>query len=78
MSFEVVTGPATFQGYINSTLREYLDILCIAYLDDILIDSVDPSKQTTDMPSLEFHGVVYDSIFLVILLVHQAYSICPS
>ena len=44
MPFEVVNGQATFQGYINSVLREYLDILCIAYLNDILIYSVDPSK----------------------------------
>ncbi len=46
MYFEVVNGPATFQGHINLLLREYLDILCIAYLDDILIYSVDRSKHT--------------------------------
>lgn len=46
MPFGVVNDPATFQGYINSVLREYLDILCIAYLVDILIYSVDPSKHT--------------------------------
>ncbi len=46
MPFEVVNGPATFQGYINSVFREYLDILCIVYLDDILIYSVDPFKHT--------------------------------
>lgn len=29
MPFGVVNGPATFQGYINSALRDYLDLLCI-------------------------------------------------
>ena len=42
MPFGVVNGPATFQGYINSVLRDYLDILCIAYLEDILIYFWDP------------------------------------
>ena len=46
MPFGVVNGLATFQGYINLVLRDYLDILCIGYLDDILIYSVDPSKYT--------------------------------
>lgn len=49
MPFGVVNGPATFQGYINSVLREYLDRFCIAYLDDILIYSVDPSQHTNDV-----------------------------
>ena len=49
MPFGVVNGPATFQGYINSVLREYLDLLCIAYLDDILIYSVDPTTHTEDV-----------------------------
>ncbi len=49
MPFGVVNGPATFQGYINSVLREYLDRLCIAYLDDILIYSVDPAQHTNDV-----------------------------
>ena len=44
MLFGVVNGPATFEGHIYSFLREYLDILFIAYLDDILIYSVDCSK----------------------------------
>lgn len=41
MPFGVVNGPATFQGYINSILREYLDLFYIAYWDDILIYSKD-------------------------------------
>ena len=43
MPFGVVNGPGTFQCYINFVLREYLDRLCIAYLDDIFIYSVDPA-----------------------------------
>ncbi|KAG0157774.1 hypothetical protein PDIDSM_4959 [Penicillium digitatum] len=32
-------SPASFQRFINDTLREYLDCFCTAYLDDILIYS---------------------------------------
>ncbi len=46
MSFWVVNGPATFQGCINSVLRKYLNILCIAYLDYIWIYSVNPFNHT--------------------------------
>ena len=37
--FGLTGGPATFQRYINHTLREYLDEFISAYLDDILIYS---------------------------------------
>src|SRR5260370_25682043 len=39
MPFGLTGAPATFQRYINDTLRDYLDIFCTAYLDDILIYS---------------------------------------
>jgi transposase InsO family protein len=39
MPFGLTGAPATFQRYINDTLREYLDVFCTAYLDDILIYS---------------------------------------
>jgi hypothetical protein len=39
MPFGMTGAPATFQRYINEALREYLDIFCTAYLDDILIYS---------------------------------------
>lgn len=39
LPFDLSNGPASFQDYINDTLREYLDIFCTAYLDDILIYS---------------------------------------
>ncbi len=52
MPFGVVNGPATFQGYINSVLQEYLDRLCIAYWDDILIYSLDFSQYTNDVQAV--------------------------
>ena len=39
MPFGLCNGPASFQSYINDTLREFLDDFCTAYLDDILIYS---------------------------------------
>ncbi len=36
--FGLTGAPATFQRYINGTLREFLDF-CSAYIDDILIYS---------------------------------------
>ena len=39
MSFGLCNAPGTFQGYINESLREYLDVFCTAYLDDMLIYS---------------------------------------
>jgi hypothetical protein len=39
MPFGLTNAPASFQTYINEVLREYLDIFCVAYLDDILIYS---------------------------------------
>jgi hypothetical protein len=39
MPFGLTGAPATFQRYINESLREYLDVFCTAYLDDVLIYS---------------------------------------
>ena len=39
MPFGLTNAPATCQEMINDTLRKYLDIFVIAYLDDILIYS---------------------------------------
>ena len=46
MPFGLVNAPATFQSYINSALRDYLDVFCIAYLDDILIYSDNDEDHT--------------------------------
>ena len=37
MPFGLTNVPATCQEMINDTLREYLDVFVIAYLDDILV-----------------------------------------
>ena len=42
MLFGLTNALATFQTLINNTLREYLDIFIIAYLDNILIYSENP------------------------------------
>jgi len=39
MSFGLTNAPALFQRWMNEILSEYLDIFCVAYLDDILIFS---------------------------------------
>jgi hypothetical protein len=39
MPFGLTNAPASFQRWMNEVLSNYLDIFCIAYLDDILIYS---------------------------------------
>jgi hypothetical protein len=39
MQFSTTNAPADFQGYINNALREALDDIASAYLDDVLIYS---------------------------------------
>ena len=39
MPFGLCNAPATFQSYINDTLRPFLDEFCSAYLDDVLVFS---------------------------------------
>ena len=39
--FGLTNTLATCQALINDTLREYLDLFCVVYLDDILIYSKD-------------------------------------
>jgi len=39
MPFGLTNAPASFQRWMNEILSEYLDIFCVAYLDDILIFS---------------------------------------
>lgn len=39
MPFGLTNAPATCQQFVNDTLRDYLDVFCSVYLDDILIYS---------------------------------------
>jgi hypothetical protein len=39
MPFGLTNAPASFQEFINDTLQPFLNIFCMAYLDDILIYS---------------------------------------
>jgi len=39
MPFGLTNAPASTQTFMNDTLREYLDIFCVCYIDDILIYS---------------------------------------
>ena len=39
MPFGLTNAPATCQQFVNNTLREFLDVFCVCYLDDILIYS---------------------------------------
>ena len=44
MHFGLCNAPATFQRLVNNALREYIDVFCIVYLDDILIYSKDVAE----------------------------------
>ncbi len=46
MSFELANASATFQVYINSALRKFLDVFVVVYLDDILIYFQNEEKHT--------------------------------
>ena len=39
MPFSLTNAPSSFQHYINDTLRDYLNVFCTAYIDNILIYS---------------------------------------
>jgi len=41
MPFGLINAPASFQQWMNEILSDYLDIFCVAYLDDILVFSPD-------------------------------------
>jgi hypothetical protein len=51
MLFALTNAPASFQRWMNEVLRDYLDVFCIAYLDDILIysDNLEQHRQHVKM-----------------------------
>ena len=49
MFFKLTKALANFQSYIHLTLREYLNIFCIVYLDNILIYSNDKKIHEKDV-----------------------------
>ena len=49
MSFGLCSTPETFQSYINNSLREYLDVFCTVYLDDVFVYSTKEEKHMRHM-----------------------------
>ena len=44
MSFDLVNVLITFQVYINRVLISLIDVICVVYLNDILIYNVDSTN----------------------------------
>ena len=44
--------PATFQRLVNNVLRLYLDKICVAYLDDILVYSRNERQHIEDVKNV--------------------------
>ena len=49
MLFGLCNAPRTFQSYINKSLCEYLNVFCIAYLNDVLIYSSNKKDYATNV-----------------------------
>ena len=52
MPFGLTNAPATCQALINHVLREYLDICCVVYLDDILIYSISEEEHIRNVQNI--------------------------
>ncbi|KAG0161705.1 hypothetical protein PDIDSM_4973 [Penicillium digitatum] len=69
MPFGLTGAPASFQRFINDTLREYLDCFCTAYLDDILIYSRTPPPRGRPVrKTIEMRILVSETKFLGIII----------
>ncbi|SLM33751.1 gag polymerase env [Lasallia pustulata] len=59
--FGLTNAPATFQAFIDKALGEFLDIIVVVYLDDILIFSKDETKHEEYvrqvLAALQCHGL---------------------
>jgi hypothetical protein len=49
MPFGLVNAPGTFQRFIQHVLREYLDVCCFVYINDILIFSKTRESHLADL-----------------------------
>ena len=49
MPFGLKNAPATFQRLINSVLREFINHICVVYLDDILVFSTTLEEHTINI-----------------------------
>jgi hypothetical protein len=52
MPFGLSNAPATFQRFIQHVLREYLDVCCFVYIDDILIFSHTAEEHLTHLENI--------------------------
>lgn len=52
MPFGLANAPAIFQRFIQAVLREYLDVFCFVYLDDILIFSKNRPDHVTHVSAV--------------------------
>ena len=48
----MTNAPATFQRLVNNVLRPYLDKICVAYLDDILVYSRNERQHIEDVKNV--------------------------
>ena len=52
MPFSLANAPATFQAYINCTMVGLVNVICIVYLDNILIYSHDTAEHKQHVHSI--------------------------
>ncbi|SLM38760.1 gag polymerase env [Lasallia pustulata] len=58
--FGLTNAPATFQAFIDKALGEFLDIIVVVYLDDILIFSKDEMKHEEHVQQCTFNVTEVD------------------
>ena len=49
MPFRLCNAPGTFQSYINGSLQKYLNVFCMAYLDNVFIYSTKEKEHMRHM-----------------------------